>query len=120
MAIGFQIVAFLHLIGFACLFGGCLAQLRASPPPEVNLAMLWGAWLQLITGIGMVVWLVIRSEPLPYVEYGIKLGLTLIVVVLVAKNRKFQSIPGGLLLIIAGLTLLNAGVAVFWPEIAAP
>ncbi len=34
--------------------------------------------------------------------------------VLVAKNRKFQSVPGGLLIIIIGLTLVSAGLAVFW------
>ena len=37
-----------------------------------------------------------------------------IVVLLVAKNRKFQSIPKGLWGLITALTLASAGVAVFW------
>ncbi len=115
MAIGYQIAVFVHLIGFAALLGGCLAQLRGGAVPEVNLAMLYGAWLQLITGLGLVVLLFVQTQPLSYLEYAIKLVLSVFVLVLVAKNRKFQSIPGGLLLIIVGLTLVSGGLAVFWP-----
>ena len=43
-----------------------------------------------------------------------KLAVAAIVVLLVAKNRKFQSIPKGLWGLITALTLANAGVAVFW------
>lgn len=109
-----QIAVFAHLIGFAALLGGCLAQLRSSPPPEVNLAMLYGAWGQLVTGAGLVALEIAQSQPLDYVPYAVKLVVTLLIVVLVAKNRKFQSIPGGLLLIIAALSLTNVAVAVFW------
>ena len=55
MALGYQIAVFVHLVGFAALLGGCLAQLRAGPAPEVNLAMLYGAWVQLISGLGLVI-----------------------------------------------------------------
>jgi hypothetical protein len=115
MAVGYAIVLFAHLIGFAALLGGCLAQLRTGVPPEVNLSMLGGAWLQVVSGVGLVLLLTGQSAPLDYVGYGIKTVLTLFVLVLVAKNRKFQSIPGGLLALIAGLTVVNAGLAVFWP-----
>lgn len=114
MALGYSIAVFAHLIGFAALLGGCLAQLRTDRSPEVNLAMLSGAWLQLVTGLGLVVLVFLRAEPLSYVAYSVKLVLTLLVLVLVAKNRKFQSIPGGLLLIIILLALINAGLSVFW------
>jgi hypothetical protein len=114
MVLGYSIAVFAHLIGFAALLGGCLAQLRTDRAPEINLAMLSGAWLQLLTGLALVVLIVSRAEPLSYVEYSVKLVLTLLVLVLAAKNRKFQSIPGGLLLIIAALALINAGLSVFW------
>ena len=109
-----QIAVFAHLIGFAALLGGCLAQLRSGPPPEVNLAMLYGAWGQLVTGAGLMALKVAQGLPVDYVPYTVKLVVTLLIVVLVAKNRKFQSIPGGLLLIIAALSLVSAGLAVFW------
>ncbi len=114
MALVQQIVVFAHLIGFAALLGGCLAQLRSGPPPEVNLAMLYGAWVQLATGAGLVALEIVQSRSIDYVAYGVKLVVTVAAVLLVAKNRKFQSIPGGLLLIIAALALVNAAVAVFW------
>ena len=114
MVLGYSIAVFAHLIGFAALLGGCLAQFRTDRAPEINLAMLSGAWLQLVTGLALVVLILLWAEPLSYVEYSVKLVLTLLVLVLVAKNRKFQSIPGGLLLIIAALALINAGLSVFW------
>ncbi|HEY5846384.1 MAG TPA: hypothetical protein VIT42_06305 [Microlunatus sp.] len=114
MALGYQIAVFIHLVAFAALLGGCLAQLRAGPPPEVNLAMLYGAWVQLISGLGLVILRYLQLAPLNYLSYAIKLLLTLLVLVLVAKNRKFQSVPGGLLIIIIGLTLVSAGLATFW------
>jgi hypothetical protein len=36
------------------------------------------------------------------------------IVLLVAKNRKFASIPRGLWALIGGLTIANAAVAVLW------
>ncbi len=70
MALGYQIAVFVHLVAFAALLGGCLAQLRAGPPPEVNLAMLYGAWVQLISGLGLVVlrYLAGGSAELPVVR----------------------------------------------------
>ena len=109
-----QIVVFLHLIGFAALLGGCLAQLRSGPAPEVNLAMLYGAWAQLITGVGLLAMEVLANRPVDWVAYAVKLVLSGFALLLVAKNRKFQSIPGGLLLLIAGLTALSAAISVFW------
>ena len=40
--------------------------------------------------------------------------MTAVVVLLVAKNRKFQSIPKGLWGLITALTLAAAVIAVFW------
>jgi len=115
-----QVLVLLHLIGFASLFGGVVVQVRESWP-EVNGAMLWGAWLELLTGLGLVA-LVLLDHGVPhsaveephYAQLSVKLVLTLFVVLLVAKNRKFESIPRGLWVIIGGLTLINAGLAVLW------
>jgi uncharacterized membrane protein len=108
-----QVLVLLHLIGFASLFGGVLVQVRESWP-EVNGAMLWGAWLELLTGLGLVALVLVDRGVPHYAQLSVKLVLTLFVVLLVAKNRKFESIPRGLWVIIGGLTLINAGLAVLW------
>ena len=45
----------------------------------------------------------------------IKGALSVFILILVIKNRKYATIPRGLGLLIAGLTLAVAGVAVLWP-----
>jgi hypothetical protein len=113
MAIAGQVLVLLHLIGFAALLGGVLVQSRV-PQPEVNGAMLQGAWIELVTGGALVAWLVLAHQDLHYAELAVKFALTLLVVLLVAKNRKFQSIPRGLWVIIGALTLTNTALSVLW------
>jgi hypothetical protein len=112
-----QILVLLHLIGFAALFGGVLVQLRERHP-EVNPAMLHGAWFQLVTGVLLVGLLEAGFDPTAVepdrVKVAVKLVVTLGLLVLVAKNRKFSSIPRGLLGLLGGLTLLNAALGVLW------
>lgn len=112
----YQLVTLVHLIGFAALLGGSLVQFRAVEP-EVNRTMLVGSWTQLVTGLVLATVLELTpdpSDPVNHAKLGVKLGVTVIVVLLVAKNRKFQSIPRGLWAIITGLTLVNAAIAVLW------
>jgi len=113
MAVLAQVLVLLHLVGFASLFGGVLVQVRVRDP-EVNAAMLHGAWLSLLTGVGLVVLAVIGSGGLAYAKLAVKLGLALVVVLLVTANRRFSSIPRGLLALIGTFTLADAGVAVLW------
>ena len=108
-----QVLVLVHLIGFASLLGGVLVQTR-EPHPEVNGAMLWGAWIELVSGAGLVALQVVGHQPLHYAPLALKLGVTLFLVLVVAKNRKFQSIPRGLWVIIGAGTLINAGLAVLW------
>jgi hypothetical protein len=49
-----------------------------------------------------------------HVKIIIKLLITAVIVVLVAKNRKFATIPRGLWGLIGGLTIANAALAVLW------
>lgn len=113
MALLGQVVVLLHLIAFAALLGGVLVQLRAADP-EVNAAMLHGAWFSLVTGGGLVALALLHAQRLPYGQLAVKVGLALVVVVLVSANRRFASIPRGLLALIGGLTLGDTAVAVLW------
>lgn len=113
MAVLAQVLVLLHLIGFAALFGGVLVQLRLRDP-EVNATMLHGAWVSVVTGAGLVALAVQARSDLPYAQLAVKLVLALFVVLLVSVNRRFSSIPRGLLALIGTLTLADAGVAVLW------
>jgi hypothetical protein len=108
-----QILVLLHLLAFAALFGGVLAQVRASEP-EVTGVMLWGGWAALGTGVVLVVLAVVAGERTTWGPVSVKLVITLFLVVLLARNRQFLSIPRGLLALIGVLTLLTTGVSVLW------
>jgi len=113
MQLAQQILVFLHLIGFAALLGGFLVQIR-SKEPEINASMLNGSFTLLITGLALVALEEIGPDPVNHVKIAIKLLIMAVIVVLVAKNRKFVSIPRGLWGLIGGLTITNAAVAVLW------
>ena len=49
-----------------------------------------------------------------HIKIALTLVITVVIVVLVAKNRKFASIPRGLWGLIGALTVANAAVAVLW------
>jgi len=113
MAVAQGIVVLLHLIGFAALLGGALVQLR-DRAPEINTAMLVGAWIALLTGAGLIVFAVTGPGPVHYPQLIVKSVIALFAVVLVAKNRKFADIPRGLLLLIVGLATAEAALPIFW------
>jgi len=113
MQFAHQILVLFHLIGLAALFGGFLVQVR-SKDPEVNASMLNGSFTLLITGLALVALEEVGAEPVNHVKIAIKLLITLVIIVLVAKNRKFATIPRGLWGLIGGLTIANAAVAVLW------
>lgn len=116
MHLVFQLLTLVHLVGFAALLGGCLVQFRTLEP-EVNLTMLVGAWIQLVSGLALEALLELApdpADPVNHVKLGVKLVVAAVVLLLVAKNRKFASIPRGLWALITALTLANAAVAVLW------
>lgn len=102
-----------HLMGWALLFGGAAAQWRR-PEPCVSAGMLNGALLLLVTGVVLVILAETAPDPVNHAKLAVKAGVALVVVVLVVANRRWESIPRGLLAIISVLTLANAAVAVLW------
>ncbi len=106
------ILLFAHLVGFALLLGGAVAQ-YLSGTIRINALMLWGAAAQLVTGVAL-------SAPLdrPYdlnpAKLGVKLVVALMIFAMVFFSRKRAAVSSGHFLAIVGLTLANAAVAVFW------
>ena len=108
------VLRYAHLIGFALLLGGAVAQ-YLSGRLRVNPAMLWGAVIQVVTGVAL-------SAPLDRDEadqpgaakLGVKLVLALLIFVMVFFSRRRAQVNRGHFLAIIGLTLVNAAVATFW------
>ncbi|WP_328340270.1 hypothetical protein [Micromonospora sp. NBC_00421] len=106
------ILLYVHLIGFALLLGGAVAQ-YVSGRLRVNQAMLWGSVIQLLTGLGLSAPLRDGDEPAP-AKLVTKLVLALLIFVMVFFSRKRAQVARGHFLAIIGLTLVTAAVAVFW------
>ncbi|HEX2771221.1 MAG TPA: hypothetical protein VHN18_02175 [Micromonosporaceae bacterium] len=106
------VLLYLHLIGFALLLGGAIAQYLAGSL-RINPAMLWGAGIQVVTGLGLSAPLREGAEPAP-AKLVTKLVIGLAIFVMVFFSRKRAEVNRGHFLAIIGLTLVNAAVAVFW------
>jgi hypothetical protein len=108
------VLRYAHLIGFALLLGGAVVQYVAGRL-RINPAMLLGATVQVVTGLALAAPL--RGgdddEPSP-VKLAVKGVIAVMIFVMVFFSRKREVVNRGHFLAIAGLTLLNAGVATFW------
>lgn len=108
-----ELLLYIHLVGFAALFGGAFVQLR-DEYKVVNAAMLHGALTQVVSGLLLVGVLEGLDEDVNNPKIGVKLAVALLAAVLCWVNRHKESVPSGLFNGIALLALLNAGIAVFW------
>jgi len=106
------VLLYVHLIGFALLLGGSIAQ-YLSGKIRINPAMLWGATIQVLTGLGLAAPLRDGDEPAP-AKLVTKLVFGLMIFVMVYFSRRRESVNRGHFLAIIALTLVNAAVAVFW------
>jgi len=108
------ILLFIHLVGFALLFGGAIAQFL-SGKFRINPAVLWGSVIQLVSGIALSAPL--RgggdNEPSP-IKLGVKLLVAVLIFIMVFVPRKRDAVNKGHFIGIIALTVLNAAVAVFW------
>jgi hypothetical protein len=108
------VLLYVHLIGFALLLGGALAQ-YVSGQLRINPLMLWGSVIQLASGVGLAAPL--RgggdAEPAP-AKLAVKAVIALMIFVMVFFSRKRTEVNRGHFLAIVGLTLANAAVATFW------
>lgn len=108
-----QSLLFIHLLGFAALVGGALAQLR-DDYKIVNTAMLYGALIQVVSGLLLVGVIEGADDPIDNTKVAVKLAVALVVAVLCWLNRRKDSVPTGLFGAIMLLAVGNAAVAVFW------
>ena len=109
------LLVFLHLLGMAILVGTFLLTRRAPAGAPLNVGWLHGAALQLITGLALQL-----LAPLTHAHYDrAKLGLKLLVLLVIgglALVYVIRRVPAPRWLgpTLAGLVVLNVGLAVFW------
>jgi hypothetical protein len=113
MDVAHQLLVLLHLVAFAALLGGALVQLR-SREPEISTAMLHGAWVALASGVALWVLSDSFDVRVSLAAMVVKTVVSAFVTLLVVLNRRFFSIPRGLLRLITLLVLAEAVIAVFW------
>jgi hypothetical protein len=108
------ILRYAHLIGFALLLGGAIAQ-YLSGTIRINTAMIWGAGVQVVTGLALSAPL--RGggdlEPAP-AKLAVKGLVAIMIFIMVFFSRKRETVNTGHFMAIVGLTLANAAIAVFW------
>jgi hypothetical protein len=107
------VLRYLHLIGFALLFGGAVAQYLTGTL-RINQAMLWGAGAQLVTGIALSAPIRGDDPGPPVGKLVVKLVLAVMIFVMVFFSRKREQVNRGHFLAIVGLTLVAAAVGTFW------
>jgi hypothetical protein len=106
------ILLYAHLIGFALLLGGSITQYLTGTL-RINTAMLWGAIVQVVTGVALSAPLRDGDEP-PTAKLAVKAVIGLAIFAMAFFSRKREQVNRGHFLALVGLTLVNAAVAVFW------
>jgi hypothetical protein len=107
------VLLFLHLLGFAALFGGLVVQARG-PEKSVNAAMRDGVGTAFLTGLLLVGVLEAGDGDVNHAKIGVKFAIGLVLLVLVMANMRKPSIPQGLWAGLLLLSVLNVALALFW------
>ena len=113
-----QVLLLIHLLGFAALFGGLLAQARL-PEKTVNALMRDGIGTAFVAGLLLVGVLEANDDPVDNTKVGVKFGIGLVILVLVMANTRKERIPQGLWVGLILLTVANVAVALFWSPVHA-
>jgi hypothetical protein len=106
------VLRYAHLIGFALLLGGAVAQ-YVSGRVRINRPMLWGSATQVVTGLALAAPLPRDVQPDP-VKLAVKAVLAIVILVMVVVPRRRERVNPGHFAAIVALTLANAAVATFW------
>lgn|SRR5690606_10818283 len=107
------ILLFLHLLGFAAVFGGLLAQTKAADK-VVNGAMRDGAGTAFLAGLALVGVLEADDADVNHAKVGVKLVIGLVILVLVMANLRKPKISDAVFYGLLALTAANVAVALFW------
>ncbi|MFF2389806.1 Fe-S protein [Agromyces sp. NPDC058104] len=111
-----HIVVFVHLIGFAVLFGAWVVE-AVNRRYQVTRLMNYGLLIAGVAGLALAAPWGIEYD-LNYMKIGIKLVVLIAIGALLgigsARQRKNGSVPPAIFWSIGILTALNAAIAVIW------
>ncbi|WP_345458015.1 hypothetical protein [Nocardioides marinquilinus] len=102
-----------HILGFAALIGGLLAQ-AGRGEKEVNAAMRDGTGTAFVAGVALVGVLEGLDVEVDYAKIAVKTVIGLVLLVLVMANSRKSRIPQGLWAGLLVLAVANVCVAVLW------
>lgn len=110
------ILVVLHIIGFGAVFGSTLAQLPAVKHAKARITpgILHGASLLFATGLLLVASTYMLGGSPNNMKIGVKTAVLIVIIVLILANRKKESVSGGVLGAIVGLSMVNVALAVLW------
>ncbi len=108
-----QILLVIHILGFAALIGGLLAQSRSSEK-VVNAAMRDGVGAAFVAGIALVGVLQADDVEVNNTKIAVKGLIGLGLLILVMANTRKERIPQGLWIGLLLLSVANVCVAVLW------
>ncbi|HKT03319.1 MAG TPA: hypothetical protein VJT31_27635 [Rugosimonospora sp.] len=113
MHVLFKVLVYLHLIGFALLLGGAIAQ-YLSGRIRINVAMLVGAATQLVTGLLLASPLHPADQDQPPAAIAIKIVVALAILAMTFFSRNREKVNRGHFIAIVVLALANAAIGEFW------
>ena len=110
-----NILVMLHILGAAAIFGGWLANFKT---PTVNIWQWVGALVQLVTGLALVGAHEMNGGELNHMKIGIKLVISIAIVVTAFIGRKKvkagEEVSTGIAHATGGLALVNILIATLW------
>jgi hypothetical protein len=111
-----QILLVIHILGFAALIGGLLAQ-AGSGDKRVNGAMRDGTGTAFLAGLALVGVLEAGDGDVNHAKIAVKFAIGLVLLVLVMANVRKEKIPTGLWAGLLVLAVAEVCVAVFWSPV---
>ena len=105
-------LVFIHLLGMAAVVGGYFAGIR-SVPKRLSAGMVHGSLLQLVSGVLLLGLAEMGTEPVSHAKYGIKIALTIVLLLISWPRRRDQEIPSGTYHAVGILAVTNVAIAVF-------
>ena len=110
------ILLILHILGFAALIGGLLAQ-AGDETKRVTGVMRDGVGTAFVAGLALVGVLEAGDEDVNQAKIGVKFAIGLVLLVLVMANLRKDSIPKGLWAGLLVLAVAEVCVAVLWSPV---
>lgn len=110
------ILLIIHILGFAALIGGLLAQ--AGPgEKKVTGVMRDGVGTAFLAGLLLVGVLEGGDDPVNHGKVAVKLIIGLVLLVLVMANLRKEKIPNGLWAGLLALSVIEVCIAVLWSPV---